>query len=169
MTETVQSWHLAQLNIASMKAPLEDPLMSGFVEQLDKINALAEDSPGFVWRLQTEEGDATSLRAFDNPDILVNMSVWESVEALHNYVYRSAHLEVLRDKKLWFETMKDAHMVLWWIPAGYIPGVEQAKQRLQLLSENGPGPAAFSFRKRFPAPGQPGAQLPPLDECPAVS
>lgn len=169
MTETAQSWHLAQLNIASMKAPLEDPLMSGFVEQLDKINALADDSPGFVWRLQTEEGDATSLRAFDNPDILVNMSVWESVEALHHYVYRSAHLEVLRDKKLWFETMKDVHMVLWWIPAGHIPSVEEAKQRLQLLSENGPGPDAFSFRKRFPAPGQPGAQLPPLDECPAVS
>lgn len=163
------SHHLAQLNIAKMKSPLDDPIMSGFVAQLDAINALAEQSPGFIWRLQTEEGDATSLRVFDDPDILINMSVWESVEALHRYVYQSGHLQLLRDKKSWFDTLKDAHMVLWWVPAGHIPTIEEARRRLDMINELGPSPDAFSFRKRFSPPGEEPGQMESLDECPWTS
>ena len=113
--------HLAQLNIASTQAPLDDPIMKGFVDQLDYINAVADRSEGFVWRLQTEDGDATAIRAFDDDRIIVNMSVWESLEALHDYVYRSDHLGPLRDRKKWFTRIEGPSLVLWWIPAGDPP------------------------------------------------
>ena len=145
-------WHLAQLNVARMLAPLEDPRMAEFTDNLEAINHLAETSPGFVWRLQTEEGDATSIQAFDDPQLLVNMSVWQSVGALNAFAYDSRHINFLRKRQQWFERSGQAYLVLWWIPAGHIPSVEEAKARLGRLRESGPGPEAFTFRKRFAPP-----------------
>ena len=142
---------LAQLNIAVMKAPLESPEMADFVANLDRINALAETEPGFVWRLQTEEGDATALRPLGD-NVLVNMSVWQDVAALNRYVYRSAHVEVMRRRKEWFERMAEAHLVLWWIPRGHRPTIDEASERLAHLRAHGPGPHAFNFRMAFTPP-----------------
>ena len=147
----VVNYHLAQINIARMVAPLTDPMMAGFVNQLDAINALAEESPGFIWRLQTEDGDATALRVFDDERILVNMSVWETVEALYEYTYRAGHAGVFRDRKQWFERLVGPHLALWWIPAGHTPSPEEGKQRLALLAAQGPTPEAFTFKHRFQA------------------
>ncbi len=141
--------HLAQVNIARMVAPLESDTMAGFVARLDEINAVADRSPGFVWRLQDGD-DATSLRPFDDDRILVNMSVWESVEALRTYVYASAHKDVLKQRQQWFSRFEGAFMALWWIPAGHIPTVEEAKARLAHLEAHGPSPFAFTFKAVFP-------------------
>ncbi len=146
------SHHLAQINIARMLAPLDDPLMAGFVEQLDPINALADRSLGFVWRLQDEAGDATSIRVFEDESILVNMSVWESMEALQDYVYRSRHLGLLRDRKRWFALPDGPHLALWWVPAGHLPTPEQGKGRLEHLRRHGPTPEAFTFKQPFAVP-----------------
>jgi hypothetical protein len=145
------NYHLAQINIARIRAPLDDPIMAGFVSQLDDINALADQSPGFVWRLQTDAGNATDIRAFEDEMILVNMSVWESVETLQQYVYQSEHVEPLRQRKQWFEPVPPT-LVLWWIPAGHIPTVHEAKDRLEMLQQQGPTAAAFTFKKPFPPP-----------------
>ncbi len=144
--------HLAQLNIARMRAPLDHPSMQGFTGRLDEINAIAERSPGFVWRLQTDEGNATSIRPYDDPDVLVNLSVWESVEAFEDFTYRSAHGELVRNGNAFFERPTAPQIVLWWIPAGTLPDLEDAKRRLERLRERGPTPEAFSFRHRFPPP-----------------
>jgi hypothetical protein len=141
--------HLAQVNIARMKAPLEDPLMSGFVARLDDINALADSSPGFVWRLQTDEGNATYLRPYDDERILFNLSVWESIEDLEAYVFRSAHVGVMRNRNAWFEKFDRPYVALWWVPAGHLPSVDEAKKRLAHLEANGPNPYAFTFQVRF--------------------
>jgi len=143
----MQSYHLAQVNIARMKAPLEDPLMASFVRRLDEINSLAEGSPGFVWRLQTPDGNATYLRPYDDDRILFNLSVWESVEALKKYVYQTAHVEMLRGKQQWFERFAGAYMALWWVPAGHVPGIDEAKKRLAHLEQNGPSQFAFTFQE----------------------
>ena len=143
------NFHLAQINVARMRAALTDPIMKGFVDQLDEVNALAEASPGFVWRLKTEAGNATDVQAFDDPMILVNMSVWESVEALQQYVYRSHHVNVFRDRGQWFETYGAPHLALWWIPAGKTPTVEEGKRRLELLKARGPTGEAFTFKQVF--------------------
>jgi len=143
--------HLAQVNVATVRAPLDSPELAGFVAQLEPINALADHSPGFVWRLQTEDGDATAIRPFQDERIMVNLSVWESLEALRIFVYASRHLDVMRRRREWFHRM-DAYLALWWVPAGTIPTVAQAKDRLQLLAGNGPSPDAFTFRVPFPAP-----------------
>ncbi|HKE54929.1 MAG TPA: DUF3291 domain-containing protein [Actinomycetota bacterium] len=145
-------WQVAQVNIARFKAPIDSPLIAGFVERLDPINALADDAPGFVWRLQTEEGNATSIHAFEDDLILVNMSVWESVEDLNAFVYRSPHFEVFRRRREWTEHMDRAYLALWWIHAGTIPTVEEGKRRLDLLIEHGPTSDAFTFKRTFPAP-----------------
>ena len=147
-----QPFHLAQLNIARMIAPIEDSVMAGFVAQLDQINALAERSPGFVWRLQTEEGDATAIRAFEDPLILVNMSVWESKQALHDYVYKSDHMSLLRNRREWFQPLAGPGLVLWWVAQGHRPDPDEAKLRLERLSSNGPTADAFTFGQHFPAP-----------------
>jgi hypothetical protein len=154
---------LAQANVARMRASLDDPLMDGFRNQLERINALADASPGFVWRLQTEQGDATGIRAYEDPRILFNMSVWESLEALHRYVYRSDHVGPLRDRRQWFEPMDTPLLVLWWIPAGHIPGVDEALRRLALLRADGPTREAFTFRQPFAAPGTPASMPPEVD------
>lgn len=146
-----RTFHLAQINIARMRYPLDDPRMQSFVDQLDPVNALAESSPGFVWRLQSAEGDATSMRPFGD-DVLVNMSVWESVEALEAFAYRSAHTEVLRQRKEWFDTMESRAVALWWVPAGTQPTPADARRRLDLLDGWGESPLAFTFKKRFPPP-----------------
>jgi hypothetical protein len=145
--------HLAQLNIATLLAPLDSPQLAGFVEALDPVNALGDASPGFVWRLQTEDGDATSIRAFDDDRIIVNLTVWEDVEALEAFVLGGRHLDVLRRRREWFEKMDRAYLVLWWIPAGTLPTLDEAAARLELLRVNGPTPEAFTLRERFPAPG----------------
>ena len=145
-------FHIAQVNIARMRAPLEDPLMADFVAQLDPVNAVADASPGFVWRFQTEGGNATSARPLPDPLILFNMSVWESFEALQQFVYRSAHIGPLRDRKQWFEPIDGPILALWWIPAGHIPTIEEAQERLKHLGEHGPSPYAFTFRAPFPSP-----------------
>jgi hypothetical protein len=146
-------WHLAQLNVGILRGPLDSPKVAGFVAMLDPINALADASPGFVWRLQTEDGNATAIRPFDDDRILVNMSVWESLETLADFVYASRHLDVLRRRREWFETMAEAHMVLWWVPAGTIPTTDEARRRLEALRSRGPSPDAFTFREPFPPPG----------------
>ncbi len=147
-------FELAQLNIAVPKAPLDDPLLADFVANLARINALAEASPGFVWRLQTEEGDATALRPLGD-DTIINMSVWRDADALYSYVYASAHVEIMRRRKEWFERMKEAFVVLWWVPAGHRPSVDEALARLELLRQHGPTPQAFTFRHTFPPPPDP--------------
>jgi hypothetical protein len=144
-------FHLADINIARMLAPLDDPIMADFVNNLDRINALADNSEGFVWRLQTEDGDATALRAFEDDRIIVNMSVWDSIESLHGYVYRSDHTAIFRRRRDWFSVMDQHVLALWWIPAGHIPTVDDAKIRLDHLDKNGPTPYAFTFKKRFTA------------------
>src|SRR5262245_31300207 len=116
--------HLAQANVAKMRAPLDDPMMSDFVALLDGINALADASPGFVWRLQTEAGDATAIRAYDDARVLFNMSVWESLEALADYTYKSGHTGPLRARRNWFEPPTGPSLVLWWIPGGHTPTVD---------------------------------------------
>lgn len=144
--------HLAQLNIAYMKGEdINDPVMAEFVAQLDEINALAEQSEGFVWRLKDDSGNATNLEetGFDDPRVIVNMSVWESIEALEHFTYRTAHTTVMRDRKKWFEKMEKMHMVLWWVAAGHQPSVLEAKERLELLQELGATQQAFTFRERF--------------------
>jgi hypothetical protein len=160
--------HLAQLNIARFKLPMDDPAMAGFVEQLDPINAIADGTDGFVWRLQTDAGNAIDIHAFEDDLMLVNMSVWESVEALADFVYRSAHVGVMRRRREWAERMAEAYMVLWWIPAGEIPTVEEAKGRLEHLREHGPTPSAFTFKERF-SPGEAAVASPGDDRdlCPA--
>ena len=126
--------------------------MAGFVAQLDRINALADRAPGFVWRLQDDSGNATGLRPFDDQMVIVNMSVWRSPEALFDFVYRSAHNEVMRRRKAWFEKPTRTHMALWWLPAGEIPSVAEGKARLEHLREHGPGPHAFTLKQPFPRP-----------------
>ncbi len=149
-------FHLAQLNIARMRAPLDDPVMDGFRSQLDRINAVADRSPGFVWRLQTPEGYTTGIRAYDDERILLNLSVWESAEALHNYAYRSDHAAALRRRREWFEPPSGPHLVLWWVPAGHVPTIEEAVERLGMLGERGPTREAFTFRQLFQPPGATG-------------
>jgi Domain of unknown function (DUF3291) len=146
----MKSLQIAQANIARMRAPLNDPVMAGFVERLDEINALADGSPGFVWRLQTPEGNATYLRPYADDRILFNLSVWETVEDLRIYVYRSAHAEVLRQRQDWFEKFGAPTVTLWWVPAGHIPSIDEAKKRLERLQEEGPTAFAFTFQTLFP-------------------
>jgi len=153
----VTRFHLAQVNIGRIRAPLDDPIMEGFRSQLDPINALADRSPGFVWRLQTEDGNAMAIRPFADERMAINMSVWESLEALQQFVYQSAHVAPLRDRKQWFEPIEGPILVLWWIPAGHIPTVAEAQERLRHLEEHGPSLDAFTFRTPFPSPdGQSG-------------
>ena len=161
---------LAQLNIGIIKGPMDSPVMADFAANLDRINALAERTPGFVWRLQTEEGNATAIRPFENENLLVNMSVWRDVEALSKYVYNSAHVEIMRRRREWFERMNEAFLVLWWVPKGHRPGVAEAVAKLEVLRTRGPTTEAFTFRQAFPAPDASQTQAPVGfgDECPAT-
>jgi Domain of unknown function (DUF3291) len=164
------SYELAQLNIGVIKGPMDSPLMADFAGNLDRINAVAEASPGFVWRLQTDEGDATAIRPFDdNENMLVNMSVWRDVASLNTYVYSSAHVELMRRRREWFEPMREAFVVLWWVPRGHRPSVEEAIARLDTLRAKGPTAEAFTFRKAFGPPGATVARPNSFGaECPAT-
>jgi hypothetical protein len=142
-------YHIAEINIAHMRATLEDPIMKDFVDNLDRINAVADNAPGFVWRLQTEEGDATSIRVFDNDMLIINMSVWESIEALFQYVYASDHVDIFRRRSEWFGKMDTPVLAMWWVPAGHIPTLDEAKEKLDLMAREGPTPLAFTFKTRF--------------------
>jgi heme-degrading monooxygenase HmoA len=144
--------HLAQVNIATLRAPLDGPELAGFVAQLEPVNALADQSPGFVWRLQTEDGDATAIRPYEDDRVMVNLSVWASLEALRSFVYATRHLDVMRHRRQWFHRMPDPYLALWWLPAGAIPTVAEAKERLELLARRGPTADAFTFRVPFPEP-----------------
>jgi hypothetical protein len=161
------TWHLAQLNIGRLRAPTEDPATADFMNNLDRINALAEATPGFVWRLQTDEGNATAIRAFDgDPLMILNLSLWESVDSLADYVYRSDHTPFLRRRGEWFERLKELYLVLWWIPAGTVPTIDEALDRLEHLKAHGPTPEAFTFRQPFPHPGGPAVEMDDRNTCP---
>ena len=142
--------HLAQINIGRMKGPLDGPVMAGFMARLDDLNALADRSDGFVWRLQGDAGNNTDLRPYDDERIIVNLSVWETIDQLRAYVYGSEHAELLRQRRDWFEKFDGVMLALWWIPAGHIPSVDEAKERLASLEHHGPTQYAFTFRKTFP-------------------
>lgn len=142
---------LAQLNIARLKHPLDSPQLKDFVDNLEPINQLAERSPGFVWRLQAEIGSAITIRAFSDPEIIVNLSVWESTEALKNFVYQSNHAGFVKRRREWFEHMKESYYVLWWVADGHRPSVEEARAKLDLLRREGESPEAFTFRSDYAA------------------
>ena len=146
------AYHVAQCNVGRVLAPLDSAQLAGFVAALDPINRMADQAPGFVWRLQTEAGDATAIRAFDDDMLLVNMSVWESIEALAEFTYRTPHRDVMRRRRQWFQRLTDAYLVLWWIPADTLPTVADAKARLEKLRRDGPSPEAFTFQSPFPSP-----------------
>ena len=145
---------LAQLNIGIIKGPMDSPVMADFAANLDRINALAEGSPGFIWRLKTDDGDATAIRPFEHENILVNMSVWRDVESLNKYVYGSAHVDMMRRRREWFERMQEFFVVLWWVRSGERPSVDDAIAKLELLRSKGPSPEAFTFRQTFGPPDE---------------
>ena len=158
-------YHLAQANIGRFIKPAADPANADFMNALDHVNALAEASPGFIWRLKGEGNNATDIRPWgDDPNLAINMSVWESVEQLAAFAYRNMdHRGVMRRRREWFEEMK-IYMALWWIPAGTLPTIQDAKDRLELLERLGPTADAFTFKQPFPPPS--GVEIRPiLDEC----
>jgi Domain of unknown function (DUF3291) len=146
-------YHLAQLNVGLVRSPTASPELADFMAGIGPVNALADAEPGFVWRLQDGDGPgATALRP-RGPDLMVNMSVWETLEALRDFVYRNGpHLDFMRRRREWFHRMAEEHLVLWWVPAGHIPDLDEALSRLDLLRANGPSPLAFTFRDPYPAP-----------------
>lgn len=145
-------YDLAQLNVGRTVAPMDDPRMADFVARLDEINRLAERSPGFVWRLQGDNGNATGLKVSEDPLFIVNLTVWESIDALHAYTYRSDHKTVFARRFDWFERASGPNVVLWWQPRDTLPTVEDALRRLGLLEDLGPTPEAFTFKQRFEPP-----------------
>jgi len=151
------TFHLAQCNIVRLKAPIESPVVAGFVAALDPINALADQSPGFVWRLMGDNGNATDIRAFTDDQILLNMSVWESIEALRTYVYQSGHRDVLRHRREWADRIEGVQAAMWWIRTGMIPEPSDAVTRLKSLEQFGPTEYAFTFQSTFDAPSEVGS------------
>ena len=142
--------HLAQVNVARLRHPIDHPATAEFVAGLAPVNAVADSSPGFVWRLQTDDGDATALRVFPDPEVIVNLSVWTSVDALHAFVYRSDHRAFLRRRAEWFDRTTTPAVALWWVPAGHLPDVAEARDRLDFLADHGPTPYAFGLRTAEP-------------------
>jgi hypothetical protein len=157
------TWHLAQVNIGRFVGPSDDPRVKPFFDALDRINALAEQSPGFVWRLTGEGNNATDLQPTPDPLLAINMSVWTDAQSLFDFVYRTAHTPVMAKRRDYFERFDGAYQALWWIPAGEIPTVSDAFARLWMLERFGPTAHAFTFKARFPAPGLDG---PPVDHQP---
>lgn len=157
-------YQLAQVNIARFKQPQDDPVNADFVNNLDRVNATAEMQPGFIWRFTGSGNDATDVQAFDDPNVIINLSVWRDVQSLVNFVYRNdEHINIMRRRKEWFEKM-EFHMVLWWIEADRTPSIEEAKIRLELLRRNGSSYSAFTFKAPYAAPT--GELLNPFeDEC----
>jgi len=148
----MSGFHLAQINVARFRIDPDDPHMLAFTSQLDAVNAMADDSPGFIWRLQGEDGNAMAIQAFDDPNMLINMSVWASIEALFDYTYKTAHTKIMSRRKEWFGKLEDAYMALWWVPDGHIPSPQEGRKRLEMIKARGPTQNAFTFKQRFPAP-----------------
>jgi Domain of unknown function (DUF3291) len=144
--------HLAQYNIAWIVAPLDDPVMADFTDNIDAINRLAEEAAGFVWRHQTEEGDSTAIRVRDDDRIIINFSTWESAEALFQFAFYSGHANYYRRRNEWFTHEDQPYAVLWWVPEGHEPTVGEAEQRLAWLKERGPSAEAFTFKRQYPPP-----------------
>jgi hypothetical protein len=165
----MSAYELAQLNIGIIRGPMDSPVMAQFAANLERINALADAAPGFVWRLQTEAGDATAIRPFADENMLVNMSVWRDAEALRQFVYHSGHVQIMRRRREWFERMSDSYLVLWWVPRGHRPDVAEAIGKLEALRRQGPHHEAFTFGQLFPAPDAPPGARPVVlnDPCPA--
>lgn len=164
----MSSYELAEVNIALAREPLDSELLHDFVAALEPVNARADSAPGFVWRMQSGDGDATGIRGFGgDPKLVINMSVWASLPALREFAYRDpAHLQVMRQRRKWFERL-EFYMVLWWVPAGHRPSVEEAEGRLECLRVNGPTPAAFTFRTSFDHPDATDALVDDRRLCPA--
>jgi heme-degrading monooxygenase HmoA len=152
LNPTHQEFYLAQINVALMKAPLTDPVMAEFAAALSEVNTTADQSPGFVWRLQTETGNATDIRAYADPKMLVNLSVWQSLEQLKAYVYSSLHGEFFVRRRQWFERYPGEHFAMWWTPAGDLPTVADGQAKLAHLETHGDSPEAFTFARPFPPP-----------------
>jgi Domain of unknown function (DUF3291) len=154
----VTRYHLAQLNVGTARGATDSPVMAEFMAGIEPVNALADAAPGFVWRLADGDGPgATALRP-RGPDLMVNMSVWETLAALRDFVYRNgSHLDYMRRRREWFHPMPEHHLVLWWIPAGHTPSLDEALSRLELLRSNGPSPLAFTFREPYDPPAGPAA------------
>ncbi|MEB8433587.1 DUF3291 domain-containing protein [Cocleimonas sp. KMM 6892] len=146
------SYHIAQINIAQAKADKDSEIMSGFISRLDEIHTLADNAPGFIWRLETEDGDDGSVSVFNDPLLLINMSVWRDIDSLRAFVYKSIHIELLQDRDAWFDKMGEMHQTLWWVPAGHIPTIQEGKDKLDQIREFGPTAKAFTFGKKFPSP-----------------
>ena len=159
--------HLALFNVATLRAPMDDPLIDDFRNNLDPINALAEQSPGFVWRLQDESGNATNITPYPDPMVITNMAVWESIDELADFTYRSGHLDFLRRRRDFFEQNTEAYLVLWWIPEGHVPSMEEAMARLEHLRRHGPTPRAFTFRHRYEPDDDVATKGSDRDTCPA--
>ena len=169
MRATSSSFHLAQVNIGRARGQPDDPVMAEFMAWLPEINALAERSPGFVWRLQTEDGDATAFRPYGDPLILINLSVWGGFEALRGYVFSSEHAAVMRRRREWFERFERVYVALWWVPAGHRPTVSEAVERLAHLERHGPTGHAFGFASLFDPEGRPLPRDRARDDaCPAT-
>ena len=156
-------WQLAQINVGRLAAPRGDRRVADFFAALDRINALADASPGFVWRLKDESGNATNITPAADPLFIVNMSTWMDADALFDYVYRSAHTPLMARRREFFSHYEGAYQALWWVPAGTIPTIADGLAALWKLDRFGPAPQAFTFKMRFPAPDQIG---PPVDHRP---
>jgi Domain of unknown function (DUF3291) len=146
---TAQTFHLAHLNIARIKAPVEDPIMAGFIESLAALNTTAEQSPGFVWRLQDAHRDVGTIRPFGDNRVIINFSLWEDLASLYDFTYRSARVGVLTGRRQLFLRLSDMSITLWWVLAGYRPLIEEALARREYLKRHGPSPAAFTFAKTY--------------------
>jgi hypothetical protein len=149
------TYHLAQLNIARMLAEENDPIMRDFFNQIDEINALAEQTKGFIWRLKSDDNNATSFRVFDDNMLIINMSVWESIDSLYQFTYYSDHARVYRRRQEWFHRMEIPMFVMWWIEAGTNPTTEDAKAKLEHITTRGASPEAFTFKTCFNPQGEP--------------
>jgi hypothetical protein len=141
--------YLAQVNIGKIIAPMNSSLMAGFADNLDRINALAESSEGFIWRLKDEANNATSIKVFDDDFIIINMSVWTNMDALYKYVYQSVHTDYLKRRREWFEKMPEMHMALWYVPESHIPDTAEAVDKLKYIRKHGETPLAFGFKNKY--------------------
>ena len=145
--------HLAQVNIGRMRGTnIEDLVMQEFVENLDRINGLAEKSAGFIWRLKDEHNNATHFNPYEDKRIIINLSVWRDLESFERFVYHSDHLNFIKRRMEWFEKFEKSHLALWFIPAGHLPTISEAVHKLDYLHQRGPSAEAFDFRRKFPPP-----------------
>lgn len=165
------SYHLAQINIGRALVPTDHPQFADFMAALAPINALADAHPGFVWRFQTDDGNATAVRPYDDDRMMINFSVWKDIESLREFTYSGAHVAIMRRRREWFEKMADLFMALWWVPAGHRPSVQEAVAKLEHLRQSGPSPEVFTFREFYPAPDANVQATVPTsiaDPCPAL-